>query len=207
MGFTPIASDFCVHTKGSGTTYIMLTLFVDDLLITGPSNASMAEVRRVLMEKFAVTDLGDVSQILGIEVKRDKAAGTIELSQGQYTRSVLKRFNMSDCNLVHVPGIGRELSAQPEGRVLLNETMTTLYQAIVGSIIFLTQYTRYDVAFSTMQAARHMAKPTSVHMAAVKRILRYPRGAPNLAIVNKRGSSFDLTGYATLRVVWETLKR
>ena len=67
----------------------MLTLFVDDLLITGPSTASMVKVRHVLMETCAMTDLGDVSQILGIEVKRDKAAGTIELSQGQYTLSAL----------------------------------------------------------------------------------------------------------------------
>ena len=173
----------------------MLTLFVHDLLITGPSNASMTEVRRVLTEKFAMTDHRDVSQIMGIEVKRDKAAGTIELSQGQYTLSVLERFNMSDCNPVHVPGIGKELSAQPEGSVLLNETMTKLYQAIVGSLVFLTQCTRYDVAFSTTQAARHMAKPTSVHMTAGKRILRYLRGTRNLAIVYERGSSFDLTGY------------
>ena len=136
-----------------------------------------------------------MSQILGIEVKRDKAAGTIELSQGQYTLSVCKRFNMSDCHSVHVPGIGKELSAQPEGSAPLNETMTKLCQAIVGSQIFLTQCARYDVAFSTMQAARQMAKPASVHMAAVKRILRYLRGTPHLAIEYKRGSSFDLTGY------------
>ena len=107
MGFTSTASDSCVYTKGSGDTYIMVTLFVDDLLITGPSNANMAEVQRELVEKFAMTDLGDVSQILGIEVKRDKAAGTIELSRGQCTLSVLKRFNMSDCNPVHGPGIGK----------------------------------------------------------------------------------------------------
>ena len=48
---------------------------------------------------------------------------------------------------------------------------------------------------STIQATRHMAKPTSVHIAAVKRILRYLRGTPNLAIVYKRGSSFDHSGY------------
>ena len=195
MGFTPTASDSCVYTMGSRNTYIMLTLFVNNPFMTGPSNASMAEVERLLMEKFAMTDLGNVSQILGIEVKRDKAAGAIKLSQEQDTLSVLKRFNMSDCNPVPVPGIGKELSAQLEGRVLLNETMTKLYQAIVGSLIFLTQCTRYDVAFSTMKAARHMAKPTTVHMAAVKRILRYLRGTHNLAIVYKRGSSFDLTGY------------
>ena len=69
------------------------------------------------------------------------------------------RFNMSDCNPVHVPGIGKELSEQPEGSVFLNETMTKLYQAIVGSLIFLTQCTRYDVAFSTMQAAHTWQNP------------------------------------------------
>ncbi|CAB1109566.1 unnamed protein product [Ectocarpus sp. CCAP 1310/34] len=33
-GFTPTASDPCVYTKGSGNSYIMLTLFVDDILLT-----------------------------------------------------------------------------------------------------------------------------------------------------------------------------
>ena len=114
---------------------------------------------------------------------------------------------MSDSNPVHVAAIGKKLSARPGGSVLLNETMTKLYQAIVESLIFLTQCTRYDVAFSTMQAARHMAKPTSVHMAAVKRILRYLRGTPNLAIVYKRGSSFDLTGYCDASYGMGTLEK
>ena len=45
----------------------------------------------MLREKFAMTDLGDVSQILSIAVESDKAAGTIELSLGQYTLSALER--------------------------------------------------------------------------------------------------------------------
>ena len=102
---------------------------------------------------------------------------------------------MSDCNPVHVPGIGKEPSAQPEERAPLNETISKLYQAIVGSLIFLTQRTRYDVASSTMQAACHISKPTSVYMAVVKRIVRYLRGTPNLAIMYERDSSFNLTGY------------
>ena len=145
-----------------------------------------------------MTDLGGVSQILGIEVKRDKAAGTIELSHGEYTFFV-KCLNTSDCNAVHVSGIGKELSAHPQGNVPLNETMNKLYQVIVGSLIFLTQCTRYGVAFSTMQATSHMVKPTSMHMAAVKRILRYLRGAPNLIIIYKRNSSFEHRAYRILR--------
>ena len=57
----------------------MPTLFLNHLLITGSSNASVAEVRRLLVEKFA--DLGDVSKILGMGVQRDKAAGTNKLSR------------------------------------------------------------------------------------------------------------------------------
>ena len=64
MGFTSTVSDPCACTKGSGIRYIMLTLFVDDLLITGPSKASMAEVRSMLTTKFAMPDRRDVTQTL-----------------------------------------------------------------------------------------------------------------------------------------------
>lgn len=46
-----------------------------------------------------------------------------------------------------------------------------------------------------MQAARHMAKPTTVHMTGVKRIMRYLRGTSNLPIIYKREGNFDLVGY------------
>ena len=54
------------------------------------------------------------------------------------------------------------------------------------------------MAFSTMQATRHMAKPTSVHMNAVKGVLGYLRGTPHLSIVYERDSSFDLVGYCDI---------
>ena len=46
-----------------------------------------------------------------------------------------------------------------------------------------------------MQSVRHMAKPTAVHMAAVKRILRYLRGTPKLPVIYKKHSSFNLVGF------------
>ncbi|MEP5625713.1 MAG: reverse transcriptase domain-containing protein, partial [Hyphomicrobiales bacterium] len=195
MGFAPTISDPCVYTKGHGESYTMLTLFVDDLLTTGPSDKIVNMARDILMAKFAMTDLGNVSQILGIEINRDGKEGTIELTPRKYTISLLKRFNMSDCNPVHTPGTGKELASQPEGSMLLDEIATKGYQAIVGSLIFLTQCTRFDIAFSTMQAARHMSKPTNIHMASVKRILRYLKGTPSMPIVYKRAGSFNLFGY------------
>ena len=54
MGFTQTVSDCFVYTKGSGNTYFMLTLFADDLLITGPLNASMAESFDVCLWKSSL---------------------------------------------------------------------------------------------------------------------------------------------------------
>ena len=56
----------------------------------------------MIIEKNAMIDLGDEAQILGIEVTRNKEAGTIEVNQDKYILSVLERFNMSDYNLVPV---------------------------------------------------------------------------------------------------------
>lgn len=43
-----------------------------DLLITGPSSTIVAEVGSMLVSTYDMTDLGDVSQILYIEVTLDK---------------------------------------------------------------------------------------------------------------------------------------
>ena len=67
---------------------------------------------------------------------------------------------------------------------------------MVGSLIFLSQCTRFDIAFSVTQVARYMSKPTTQHLAAVKRIFRYLKGTPDLPIVYRSSSkNLDLQGY------------
>ncbi|CAM9934493.1 unnamed protein product, partial [Sphacelaria rigidula] len=142
-----------------------------------------------------MTDFGDATKILGIDIIQDKQLGTISISQGPYVMSLLQKCGMSDCNAVHTPGIGNELTAEPEGSVPLDKDDTVDYRSIVGSLIFLCQCTRVDICFAVSQAARFMSKPTSVHMGAVKRILRYLRGTPDIRITYSRNSSFELTGF------------
>ena len=68
-GFTPTASEACVYTKGSGNSYVVLTLFVDDILLTGPSEQVLQGVRRDLQQSFSMTDMGEATQILGTDIK------------------------------------------------------------------------------------------------------------------------------------------
>ena len=61
MGFTATASDPCVYTRGAHDGYVMLTLIVDDILLTGLSVSLLQHVQDMLKNFFSISELGPVS--------------------------------------------------------------------------------------------------------------------------------------------------
>ena len=150
--------------------------------MTGPSIGILQQVQDRLKSTFSISELGPVSLILGIEVIRDEAQGTLKLSQRKYVEATLKRFGMESSNPVHTSGTPNQLINDTAEDTFLEPLEKTKYQAMVGSLIFLAQSTRFDIAFSVSQVARYMSKPNSQHLVAVKRIFRYLKGKPDLPL-------------------------
>ena len=48
-------------------------------------------------------DLGAVKQIFGMRITRDKANGTLKLSQTEYVKKILRMINMNEAKLVCTP--------------------------------------------------------------------------------------------------------
>ena len=48
-------------------------------------------------------DLGATKQIIGKRIIRDKANGTLKLSQLKYVKKILNRFNINEAKLVSTP--------------------------------------------------------------------------------------------------------
>lgn len=195
IGFAPLKSDPCVYIYDRDGVVIIITLYVDDLLVAGGNMQVIQTIKSKLMDKFKMSDMGDVSLVLGMEVKRDRKNGSISISQEQYTKSILAHFGMANCKPVSTPGFGPELSVKQPEETLLNKEDTQRYQAITGSIMYLAQITRYDVMYSTCQLARAMSKPSKVHMGAAKHLLRYLAGSTDFTIVYKKGG-FKLTAFS-----------
>ena len=150
------------------------------------------------MDQFKMTDMGDVSLVLGMQVTRDRQGKTLTISQENYTKSILERFGMADCKLSSTPGFGSELSTKQQEGTLLNKEETQRYQAITGSVMYLAQITRY-IMYSSGQLARAMSKPSKVHMGASKHLLRYLAGPTNLTIVYKQGG-FTLRALSLIHI-------
>ena len=174
---------------------MIITLYVDDLLVIGSTVRVIETIKKKLKHNFQMSDLGDVSLVLGMQVTRDRKKGTLTISQEDYTKSILARFGMENCKPSSIPGTGSELSTEQPAETLLSTEQTQKYQAITGSVMYLAQITRYDVMYAVYQLARAMSKPSKAHMGAAKQLLRYLAGTTDFSIVYKRGG-FKLSAFS-----------
>ena len=71
-----------------------------------------------------------------------------------------------------------------------------MYQAVVGSLLYLSTKTRPDFAYGVSSVARYCANPTKDHWTAVKRILRYLKGTCNYGLLYRKDAPAELTGYS-----------
>lgn len=94
------------------------------------------------------------------------------MHQKKYVQDILKRFNISYCNVASTP---LETRAK-----LKNETddkfiSATLYKKIIGSLRYLYN-TMLDICQNVGLLSRFIEKPQECHLITVKRVLRYIKG-------------------------------
>ena len=71
LEFVPLKSDTCMYIYRKNGMVIVLTLYVDDPLV-GADIQVVESIKRKLMERFKMTDMGDVSLVLGMQVTGDR---------------------------------------------------------------------------------------------------------------------------------------
>jgi hypothetical protein len=87
-------------------------------------------------------------------------------------------FNMSNCNLVDSPLQVRNSDPQLDIYRPIDEDEEPLtadcpYLSAIGSLLYLANTIRPDIAFSVNFLARFSRQPTKRHLTAIKHILKY----------------------------------
>ena len=73
QGFKKSTCDPAVYIKkgsGTGTLPLIVVIYVDDLVITGANIANIDQLKEALKQSFDMSDLGEVKNLLGIQIKR-----------------------------------------------------------------------------------------------------------------------------------------
>ena len=134
-------------------------------------------------------DLGHLRYLLGIKV--DRSSKGIFLSQSKYTTDLLKEYKMTHSKPLKLP-------LDPNTKLTLNigdplPSIST-YQQLIGKLIYLT-LTRPYIAIAVHTLSQFMHQPTTIHMQAAKRILRYLNNNPFQGILLTSSSEECLIAY------------
>ena len=192
-GFCRCKTDHAVYFKREVSFIMIITLYVDDILIIGNDKQKIAEFKSSISNVFKMKDLGPVSHLIGIEIIRNRTSKTITITQRQYLKDVLRKFDMQDCDPIDclIDPHQTLLNARDEG---LAEK--ELYQSAVGSIIYLL-ITRPDIAYVASVLAREMSSPRKVHWRCVKQLFKYLAGTVDTGITygKAENSHHQITAY------------
>ena len=166
LGFNGSKTDPSLYYTTSGPLYLLI--YVDDILVLGPSSSQIHTLITSLKQHFRLKDLGPASKFLGIEFQKSRNGFT--LTQTQYTLSILKMLQMEHCKPLPTPSptaCSAPCSPLPEN--------SHLYRRVVGALQYLT-FTRPDISFAVNQACRSMHSPTLADWLRLKHLLRYLKG-------------------------------
>ena len=158
---------------------------MDDLLFSFSHEDLGLRFKAALLSRFDATDDGPVQKFVGIDITED--AYTTHISQTQLAESLLKDFNMLDCNSVKTPlELNTLLTAHAPGDDEQHVDQEQ-YQHLVGTLLYLTVWTRPDLVFATHQLAKWSHDPHWKHWLAARRVLRYLKGTKDIGITYSKG--------------------
>jgi hypothetical protein len=176
LGFTASTADSSLFVYKNKTVIAYLLLYVDDIVLTSNTPAYLDQLITQLSLVFDLKDLGPLHYFLGLQVTRSSSG--LFLNQVKYTHDLLKKHNMLTSKSAKSPSCPNTRLSLHEGDPLPDPHG---YRSLVGALHYLT-FTRPDISFSVHQVCQYMSAPTTVHLAAAKRILRYLQGTLNHGI-------------------------
>ncbi|GKE62496.1 retrovirus-related pol polyprotein from transposon TNT 1-94 [Tanacetum coccineum] len=127
---------FIYKSKGD---VLLAQVYVDDIIFSSTSYKLCKQFEKPITKKFEISMMGELTYFLGLQIKQDDKG--IFIWQEQYTRNLLKKYEISDSSSVKTPmvplnNLGLNLADKPINK--------TLYKGMIWSLIYLTT-TRHDI--------------------------------------------------------------
>lgn len=167
FGFHQSKSDYSLFTKGSGSSFVALLVYVDVIIITGSSSDIIQSLKQLLRTQFKLKDLGSLRYFLSIEIAR--AASGICLSQRKYALQLLDDTGFLASKPVVTPMDPRSQLNSTDGDLLSDHAQ---YRRIVGRLLYLT-LSCPDITFAVHKLSQFISKPQTPHLHIVHHILPF----------------------------------
>ena len=100
-GFKINECEKCVYVKVTEHGYVILCLYVDDMLIVGSNDKMITSTKNMLNSRFDMKDIRLPDVLLGIKIIR--TSDGLILSQSHYVENILGMFDKDNSGVVRTP--------------------------------------------------------------------------------------------------------
>ena len=153
FGFYCSPYDRALFIRRTSIGYVMLLLYVDDMIITGDDLQEIQDLKRSLHWEFEIKDLGLLNYFLGLEVTSNSKE--YSLSQAKYASHLISRAGLTNNKIASSPVEVNAKFSPTDGSPLSD---ATLYRQLVGSLVCLA-VTRPDIAHAVHVVGQFLAAP------------------------------------------------
>ena len=195
-GYFKSEADDCIYVKLSenGRSFIILAVYVDDLIHVSNDLIMLNNEKLKLKQKFEMVNNGDISYLLGLVIKRDRPNKMLSISQPKYLENMLKRFRMDTSKSIATPlEVGNKFTKLSENEKPFD---VKLYQQAIGCLNYAALTTRPDLSAAVGCLSQYMSAPSEDHWSGIKRILRYIKGTINYGLCFSTDNKNELIGYS-----------
>ncbi|KAF7337422.1 Transcription factor [Mycena sanguinolenta] len=198
LGYTRSEADHAVFYRTTETEQTYIGIHVDDPITVSSNLDALVKLEEDLNSKFPLKINGDATHYLGITIHQDRAAGTISLSQASYIRDLVVLTGQENAKSAPSPlALGARLGREfcPTSDEEREDMHNVPYRTVVGSLLWLANNTRPDIAYPVSILSQFLSNPGRVHWEAAKRVVRYLKGTED-AQLTLGGSHIGLVGYS-----------
>jgi hypothetical protein len=201
-GFKACMSDAGIYvSEPSGEAPMYLVLFVDDMLMICKDIKRINAFKEAIKGEFAIHDLGEVKDFLGCQIVRDREHKQLYMSSSMKIDALVESFGLGgETRKVETPMSKSFVpTSQSVEQNLAEGAGITLepghrYCELIGSLLYLANTTRPDIAQAVGVLSRYRGTPTTAHMQEALRVVRYLKGTRDYTL-KLGGSSTPLVGY------------
>ncbi|MFN7263289.1 MAG: reverse transcriptase domain-containing protein, partial [Cyanobacteriota bacterium] len=191
LGFKQSNIDECVFFKED----MIYVLYTDDSILAGPDKRKIEETVARMKTRFEMTEEGDLSDFLGINIERISSheGDGFVLSQPHLIDQVIQQLKFKDNTKTKETPMRSSviLSRHPESTPFDNSFH---YRSVIGKLNYLEKGSRPDISYAVHQCARFCSAPMVEHGDAVRWIVRYLKGTRDkgLHLQPQKDRSFEV---------------
>ncbi|CAI7853569.1 unnamed protein product [Closterium sp. NIES-53] len=193
IGFKQLPHDQGMYRLSKDDDYILLIVYVDDLLYIGSTDRVTTWFEGELEKELTLTVSSTVTQYLGLNIQEGEDA--IYLNAAKYADTIVKRFALTPTT-ISTP-YRYTAGNDKGGSALLKPAGIREYQKKLGCLLFAAVTCRPDLSYSASQLATYLKKPEAEHLAELDRALHYFVSTPTTGLTYYKNTTTPtkLIGY------------